>query len=142
MNTLKHKRLTGRNIAFGLATGIPGLILAVAVQTFARPCVHNDGSAAACAAVASWLTAEGGAVAVLAGISMIRPIPAVQGTAAAGGLLAVLTPGVIVPVCRHEAMACRRVTQPVALVLGVMILAAALWWMVLTLISKKKDQSR
>ena len=127
-----------RNIVFGMITGILGLLLAVGAQTFARPCVHADGSAAACAGVRTWLTLEGGLIAVLAGISMIHPHQAVQAAAAVCGLLAALTPGVIVPICRHDTMACRQVTQPTALVLGILITAAALCRTAMTLAEKKR----
>ena len=128
-----------RDIAFGLAVGILGLVLAVGAQTFARPCVHADGSAALCAPVKTWLTAEGGLTAVLAWLSMIRPGAVTQGLAAAGGLLAALTPGVLVPVCRADTMACRRVTGPTALVIGVLIGIVSLWWLALTLTAKKRE---
>ncbi len=128
-----------RDIVFGLTVGILGLLLAVGAQTFARPCVHADGSAAVCAPVKTWLTAEGGLIAVLAGLSMIRPGAVTQALAAAGGLLAVLTPGVLFPICRADAMACQRVTRPTALVCGILILIAALWWLGLTLAAKKRE---
>ena len=128
-----------RNIVFGLTVGMLGLALAVGAQTFARPCAHADGSAAMCAPVKAWLTVEGGLIAVLAGFSMLRPNAVTQGLAAAGSLLTILTPGALVPVCRADTMACRRVTQPVAFVLGVLILIMALWWLVLTLRAKKRE---
>ena len=128
-----------RDIAFGLTVGILGLVLAIGAQTFARPCVHADGSAAVCAPVKTWLTAEGGLIAVLAGLSMIRPNAVTQGLAAAGGLMAVLTPGALVPICRADAMTCQRVTRPTALVCGILILIAALWWLGLTLAAKKRE---
>ena len=128
-----------RDIAFGLIVGILGLVLAVGAQTFARPCVHADGSAAVCAPVKTWMTAEGGLIAVLAGLSMIRPNAVTQGLAAAGGLMAVLTPGVLVPICRADAMACQRVTRPTALVIGILVGISSLWWLGLTLAAKKRE---
>ena len=128
-----------RDIAFGLTVGALGLLLAVGAQTFARPCVHADGSAAACAPVKTWLTVEGGLIAIMAGISVIRPNFLAQGFAAVGGLLAILTPGVLVPICKSDSMVCQRVTRPTALVCGILILAAALWWLGLTLAAKKRE---
>lgn len=128
-----------RDIAFGLAVGVLGLVLAVGAQTFARPCVHADGSAAVCAPLKTWLTVEGGLIAVLAGLSMIRPGAAAQGLAAAGGLLAILTPGLLVPICRADTMACRQVTRPTAIVTGVLILIIALWWLALTVRAGRRE---
>lgn len=128
-----------RDIVFGLAVGILGLVLAVGAQTFARPCVHADGSAAVCTPVKTWLTVEGGLIAVMAGISMIRPNVLTQGFAAVGGLLAALTPGTLVPVCKSDMMACRRVSGPTALVCGILILIASLWWLALTFAAKKRE---
>ena len=128
-----------RDIVFGLTVGLLGLALAVGVRTFARPCVHADGSIAACARAAAWLTAEGGLIAVLAGISVIRPNAVTQGLAAAGGLLAILTPGILVPICRADTMACRQVTRPTALVAGALVMITALWWLALTRAAKKKE---
>ncbi len=128
-----------RNMVFGLTLGVLALVLAVGAQTFAHPCEHADGSAAACAAVKTWLTVEGGLIAVLAGIAMIRPHPAIQGLAAAGGLLAALTPGTLVSICKSDMMACRQVTRPTALVLGILIMIVAGGWMVLTMLAKKRE---
>lgn len=128
-----------RDIVFGLAAGILGVVLAVGSQTFARPCVHADGSAAVCAPVKTWLTVEGGIIAILAGISMLRSNAVTTALAAVCGLLAVLTPGVLVPICRHDAMACRQMTQPVALVLGILILIAGCWWTALILYKRKQE---
>ncbi|MBR4457466.1 MAG: DUF4418 family protein [Clostridia bacterium] len=128
-----------RDIAFGLIVGILGLVLAVGAQTFARPCVHADGSAAVCAPVKTWLTVEGGLIAVLSGLSMIRPSAVAQGIAAAGGLLAALTPGLLIPICKSDMMACQRVTRPTALVIGILVGIVSLWWLALTLTSKKRE---
>ena len=128
-----------RDIVFGLSIGLLGIILAVGAQTFASPCVHADGSAAMCAPVRTWLTVEGGIIAVLAGLSMIRPSAVTQGLAAIGGLLTILAPGVLVPICRSDMMACQRVTRPTALVIGALILVVSLWWLGLTLAAKKRE---
>ena len=128
-----------RDIVFGLVTGMLGIFLTVGVQTFARPCVHADGSAAMCTPVRTWLTGAGGAIAVLAGISMLRPNTVTRILAAAGGLLAILIPGILVPVCKADTMACRQVTQPFALVTGVLILIAALLWTVVSAVAGKQE---
>ena len=128
-----------RDVVFGMISAVLGLLLAVGVQTFARPCVHADGSAAMCAPLSSWLTAEGGIIAIFAGLAMIRPHPLFQGLQAVGGLTGALTPGVLVKICASDAMRCRQVTRPTALALGVLILITALWWMILTLIDKKRE---
>ena len=87
----------------------------------------------------TWLTVEGGLIAVMAGITVIRPSSLAQGFAAIGGLLAILTPGVLVRICKADSMACQKVTRPTALVCGILVLAAALWWLGLTLATKKRE---
>ena len=53
--------------------------------------------------------------------------------------LAALTPGTLVSICKSDMMACRQVTRPTALVLGILIMIVAGGWMVLTMMAKKRE---
>ncbi len=128
-----------KDIAFGSAAAFLGIMLSVGVQTFAGPCVHADGSAAVCAPVKTWLTVMGGAMAVLAVISVIRNGLLFRCLTAAAAIFVILIPGSIVPVCRADMMRCRMVTCPTALVLGILSLAVSLWWIALFLTAKKRE---
>ena len=131
--------MTKRSVIFGLVVGLLGLALAIGAQSFARPCVHADGSAAMCGPVKTWLTVEGGLIAVMAGLAILKPWPLFHAAAALGGLLAALTPGILVPICKSDTMRCQMVTRPTALVLGVLIILTAGCWFVLTVFSRKRE---
>ncbi|MCR4622816.1 MAG: DUF4418 family protein [Clostridiales bacterium] len=110
-----------RNIVFGLIIGLMCIVLALGVQTFAKPCVHDR-------KLMTLLTVEGGAVAVLAGIGMIRPGLKSPFLAAIGGILAILTPGTLMKICADEMMRCQVYTRPTAVVTGALIVALSLVW--------------
>ena len=128
-----------RDIIFGLIIGALGVVLAVGAQTFAHPCAHADGSAAMCAPTKTWLTVAGGLIAVLAGVSMLRPRPWAQSLTALGGLAAILVPGVLVPLCAASAMRCRAVTKPFALVTGVLVILLSAWQLALILAERRRE---
>jgi len=103
--------------------GAIGLVTAVGVKTFLRPCVHADGSAAPCAGAGQLILVLGILLALAgAGMALARG----RGrTILAGGLLLlslglVLAPGTLLPVCGMAEMTCRLVTRPAALVAGVL----------------------
>jgi len=106
-----------------LSASVLGLILAVGAKTFLRPCVHADGSPAACAGVGDtlfWLSlilAAAGALFVLAR-GTGRTVSA-AGMVILSGAVA-LTPGKLQPICEMAQMRCRLVTRPGALVGGVL----------------------
>lgn len=118
---------------FGLAIGILGLVLAIGAQTFAKPCDHDT-------ALRTWLTVEGGLIAVLAGISMIKPNLVTQALSCLGGILTALTPGTLITICASEQMHCRMVTRPTALVIGIVVAVLACWWLALTAINQKRTK--
>lgn len=110
-----------RNLVFGLMIGLIGIVLALGAQTFAKPCLHDR-------KLMTWLTVEGGAVAVLAGIGMIKPGLISPFLAAIGGILAILTPGTLMKICADEVMRCQVYTKPTAVVTGALIVVLSLIW--------------
>lgn len=126
-----------REIIFGLIVGLLGILLAVGAQTFAQPCAHADGMG--CTQSKNWLTVIGGAIAVCAGVSVLKPNPVTQILAAVGGLAAILTPGVFVKLCMVETMPCQMYTRPFALVIGILIGLLSLCWLVADLTAKKRE---
>ncbi len=110
---------------WGVGTAALGLITAVGAGTFLRPCVHADGSASVCAGAGAWLLWLGiltAAAGILTAVLPGRTVRAGTGAAAAGvGVLILLAPGTLTPLCTMASMRCRMVTRPGALVLGVLI---------------------
>ena len=106
-------------------TAFLSAVLAVGSQTFLRPCVHEDGSASVCTPAGTLLLVFGVAAAVL---SLARLAGVGRGTrlllsalTLAAGVLIILTPGVLSPLCMMETMRCRMITKPAAQVAGTLI---------------------
>jgi len=105
-----------------------GAVLALGVLTFAGPCVHDDGSAAACAAAAHAVLAAG-IIALIAGFAgavtrgiQIQTIASIVGIAA--GIFATVAPGGLFPLCMMQTMRCWTMMRPFSLVLGVVVAVA------------------
>ena len=108
---------------------VPSMImLSVAVlavigsQTFLSPCVHEDGSLAACAGAGDWLFGLGLA-GILLGLGLtLLPVRGIRlalcAAALAWGVCTLLAPGTLSPICMMPSMRCQMVTRPGALVLG------------------------
>ena len=103
------------------------LIAALGSQTFLGACVHEDGSFGACHWACRALLGEGVLLAVLALMALaakrarfglyLAMVPA--------SLLGLLTPGVLIGLCKMPTMRCRMLTQPAMTILfGVMLVAA------------------
>ena len=100
-------------------------LLVVGVLTFAGPCVHDDGSHAACYTASQAILAAGvvAFVASVAGIvvrnDLARCVLAVGAVLA--GAFAVASPGALFPLCMMQTMRCHLVMRPFALVVGVVV---------------------
>ena len=103
------------------------LIAALGSQTFLGACVHEDGSFGACHWACRAILGEGALLAVLSLMALaakrarfglyLAMIPA--------SLLGLLTPGVLIGLCKMPTMRCRMLTQPAMTILfGAMLVAA------------------
>lgn len=97
-------------------------LLVVGVLTFAGPCVHDDGSHAACYA-ASQAILVAGIVALVASVASVivrgglaRGVLAVSVVLASA--FAAVSPGVLFPLCMMQTMRCHLMMRPFALVVG------------------------
>ena len=103
------------------------VLLVVGSLTFAGPCVHDDGSAAACHAAAHAVTAAGCVGAVAALMALFVRSRAASGVlslvCAASGLFAAICPGTLFGLCMMQTMRCWTVMKPFALVCGVIVCA-------------------
>lgn len=96
-------------------------VIAIGSVTVLGPCVHEDGSAAPCAAAGRAVLCGGCVLAALAVIMLFIRKPSVRiglflvslCTAAAG----ILFPGTIFALCRMDTMHCRAVMQPSMIIL-------------------------
>ncbi|MBE5808359.1 MAG: DUF4418 family protein [Clostridiales bacterium] len=107
-----------------LIAALPGAFIAVGVKTFLHPCIHEDGSAGACGGAGQMLFWLGIAVAaVAAALAFMRSTRvriALWAALTVVGVVIMLTPGVIMPLCMMMTMRCQTVTRPAALVLGLL----------------------
>lgn len=104
-------------------------LLAVGVFTFAGPCVHDDGSTAACHTASVAVIGAGvvGALAALAGLmaSGSKGPVVLYAISAIAGAFAAASPGVLFPLCMMQTMHCWTVMRPFALVCGIALCITA-----------------
>lgn len=105
-------------------------VLVVGAFTFAGPCVHEDGSAAACHAAQLGIIVAG-AVALVAAVAALfvkngKVAGAVLVVAACAGLVAAFAPGNVWPLCMMATMRCHVIMQPFAQFVGVAVAAVSL----------------
>ena len=100
------------------------------VRTIAAPCVHEDGSAAACLLTGRVLLAIG---AVALALSLARLLAADRHTkrsfdflVAVAGLLVAVLPGTTLALCADTTMRCHTAMLPFARVVGVALIALSI----------------
>ena len=105
---------------------IPGIVLlflaaiaAVGSRTFMAPCAHADGSFGACHWAGRTLLGLSCVLGITAVISVCVPRARFGAylSALPVCLLGILTPGTLIDLCRSDAMRCRMVTRPAAILL-------------------------
>ena len=98
-----------------------GLVIAVGSMTFLGPCVHEDGSAGACAQTAKAVCAAGCLLILLAAPTLWISGPGVRLGLAAASLCAAIQGLVfsagLLPLCGMGTMRCRALMQPAMLIL-------------------------
>ncbi len=123
IESIKRRPLSVVSLAFSV-------LLLIGVLTFAGPCIHEDGSAAACHTAWHAIIA-GGAVGCAASIiSLLVRAPMPSGVAslvaALAGLFAALSPGMLFGLCMMQTMRCWTTMRPFALVCGAALFICAL----------------
>ena len=109
---------------------VAAVLLAVGALTFAGPCVHDDGSVAACHAAAHAVVACG-VIAAMASLAAlfprnVRTAWCLAFVSAAAGLFAAVSPGTLFGLCMMQTMRCWTVMKPFALVCGGVVFLCAL----------------
>ena len=106
------------------------VLLVAGVLTFAGPCVHDDGTSAACLMASQVLVATGVLAALASLVAFVVRPSAVAGAlalvAAVAGAFAVLAPGNIFGLCMMQTMHCWTTMRPFALVCGAALAICAL----------------
>ena len=107
---------------------ILSIVAAVGSQTFLGACVHDDGSVDACHWACRAMLGEGALLAALAllALAMKRERTGLYLAMVPVSLLGLLTPGVLIGLCKMPTMRCRMLTQPAMTILFGAMLAAAL----------------
>ena len=108
------------------------LLISVAVifgsQSFLSPCVHEDGTFGACHWAGQSLLGLGCVTGILAALALRsrRARPGIYLSVLPVCVLAILTPGTLIDLCRMSAMRCRMVMQPAMIILFSAALLCAL----------------
>lgn len=112
-------------------------LTAIGSVTFMGPCVHADGSEAACTRAGRAVLIDG---CVLAAASLILLFlqnhsarAVLFGAAAIAAVVGILLPGTLLPLCKMETMHCRMVMQPGAMILSALSLLVSAAGLVLEL---------
>ena len=95
---------------------ILAVVAAVGVRTFIGPCVHEDGAFGPChfagqavLGISVLIAAEGAAAALIRSGGTRRGLMMAM---SASSVLAMLTPGILIGLCKMDTMRCRAVMRP------------------------------
>ena len=103
-------------------------LVAVGCATFLGPCVHEDGSVAACHWTGLMLSGIGALLALTTLMSAF--LPSARGGLLLGAILAavlgILAPGRLLPLCGMTTMRCRALMRPASAILFALIAICAL----------------
>ncbi len=104
------------------------LIVAVGSQTFLGACLHEDGSFGACHWACRAILGEGALLAALAVLALVlkRERAGLYLAMIPTSALGLLTPGVLIALCKMPTMRCRMLTRPAMTILFALVLLAAL----------------
>ena len=113
-----------------IASLILAVLLALGALSFAGPCVHEDGSFAACHA-ASLAVIGSSVLAAVASLAALfvrggKLAGSVMLVSAVAGLFAALSPGTLFGLCMMQTMRCWTLMRPFALVCGAALFLCAL----------------
>ncbi len=105
-------------------------LMAVGSVTFLAPCVHEDGSFGSCHWAGRMCLGIGCVLFVLGLFTLVHKShekkAALYQAMVPVSLLGILTPGVLISLCKMSTMRCRAVMQPAVILLSALILAVSL----------------
>lgn len=114
---------------FHVAAFVLAALLVVGVATFAGPCIHEDGTEAACHAASRAVLVVGAVACVSTLASLIVRSSKASGAcalvAACCGAFAAIAPSTLLGLCMMQTMRCWTVMRPFAMVCGAVLLLCA-----------------
>ena len=108
------------------------LTAAVGSQTFLGACVHDDGTFGACHWACRAILGESLLLVMLSllALTLKRERAGLYLAMIPASLLGLLTPGVLIALCKAPTMRCRMLTRPAMMILfGAMMLASLAGWL-------------
>ena len=108
------------------------LVITVGSISFLGPCVHEDGTAGACFWAGRALLGLGLLLLILSfsAVMLRQARTGLYLSIIAAGILGLLTPGVLINLCRMSTMRCRAVMQPAMMILFAASALTALWGLI------------
>ena len=108
------------------------LVITVGSISFLGPCVHEDGTAGACFWAGRALLGLGLLLLILSfsAVMLRQARTGLYLSIIVSGILGLLTPGVLINLCRMSTMRCRAVMQPAMMILFAASALTALWGLI------------
>jgi hypothetical protein len=107
---------------FAILVLVLAALIAVGSVTVIGPCVHADGSAAACTGTGRAILIDGCVMAALALLALLIRKPGIRiilfAAAFCAAVTGILLPGTLMPLCKMDTMHCRAVMQPAVMILS------------------------
>ena len=107
---------------FAILVLVLAALIAVGSVTVIGPCVHADGSAAACTGTGRAILIDGCVMAALALLALLIRKPGIRiilfAAAFCAAVAGILLPGTLMPLCKMDTMHCRAVMQPAVMILS------------------------
>ena len=108
-----------------IALLVLSILLVIGVMTFAAPCVHDDGTLAACHGASQAILIAGVIACILSLAAIFVPNRKASGAAAlvaaCCGAFAAAAPGTLFGMCMMQTMRCWAVMRPFALACGALV---------------------
>lgn len=125
----KKKKLIG---ASDIVLLVLSVVFLIGSLTFFAPCgPKDDGSWMSCHWAGSAVAGVAGVLVVVSLIHLFVPDSGIKTglslTAIPTALLSLILPGNIIPLCMMDTMRCRSVTRPAVIVLSILVIAAAVF---------------
>ncbi len=140
--TVVNEKENRKGVIYGVLVAVLGIILAAGTEFVFHGCgVHDDGNYGRCHYAQHVIVAFGILVAISALVSVFiktkEALVAVSIITSVEAVIAILVPGIIVPLCMMETMRCNTLMRPFATIVSAIILIVSVGN--LALIKFRKD---
>lgn len=121
------------------------VLAAIGSVTFMGPCVHEDGSEAACTRAGRAILIDSCVLAAVALVILFLRDHSARAflfaAAAIAAVIGILLPGTLLPLCKMETMHCRMVMQPGTVILSALSLITSAAGLVLELRKNRSSKA-